>query len=330
MSSMPSPGTFSSSLHFLESGLFTDFTIKCNGYEWEVHKVIIAAECGFFRKLVTSNFKVNLVRSHIFMVDELTDWESQEALEDKVDFPEEDPKLIARLILFLYTNYYPLWQNPYHEGDEQKANAKWFKALRSLLAPSDDPFLLPVEAKGFPDSYGDSLAIDAAMHNLADKYDIPKLAVEARRNYMQARKRLICWYPVFEVFAESVKIVYQTTTPTDRRLRDIALLVGQDTLEDMRVIREFEEEAEDGPLMKELLMGTPEFALELLTIDLKIVRVVCDDCETPYFVSDICDCGGRGICGKKKCTDDPWKGMRCNFCQKVGGCRRPKLERLEG
>lgn len=45
-------------LSFLKSGHFADFTIKCKGYTWKVHKVIISAECGFFRKMCQSSFKV--------------------------------------------------------------------------------------------------------------------------------------------------------------------------------------------------------------------------------------------------------------------------------
>jgi BTB/POZ domain len=46
-------------LNCLESGHFSDFTIKCQDYEWKVHKAIISAECGFFRKMCWSSFKVS-------------------------------------------------------------------------------------------------------------------------------------------------------------------------------------------------------------------------------------------------------------------------------
>lgn len=46
-------------LSFLESGHFADFTIKCKNYEWKVHKIIISAQCGFFRKMCKSSFKVS-------------------------------------------------------------------------------------------------------------------------------------------------------------------------------------------------------------------------------------------------------------------------------
>jgi len=47
-------------LNFIESGQFSDFTIKCGDYEWKVHKFIITAECGYFRRLCSSNFKVSI------------------------------------------------------------------------------------------------------------------------------------------------------------------------------------------------------------------------------------------------------------------------------
>jgi BTB/POZ domain len=41
-----------------ERGLFTDFTIRCQGHEWNVHKAIVCGRSGYFRRLCTSEFQV--------------------------------------------------------------------------------------------------------------------------------------------------------------------------------------------------------------------------------------------------------------------------------
>ncbi|ERF68885.1 hypothetical protein EPUS_04537 [Endocarpon pusillum Z07020] len=204
-------------LNFLESGHFADFTIKCKGHEWKVHKVIISADCGFFRRMYMSNFK--------------------EVGEGAVDFPEDDPKLIARLIFFLYTEYYPVWKPGQAQGNARTvASSKWMKSLRELLH-SEDIFINKEQGEIYESVGTESLATDTWMHELAGRLDVPKLAAEAQKNYGQAISRLEALhtmgsedYCLMEDFATSVKVVYQTTSATDRRLRDIALFSVQDCL----------------------------------------------------------------------------------------------------
>ncbi|KAM0716713.1 hypothetical protein Q7P37_008158 [Cladosporium fusiforme] len=68
----------------LESGIFSDLTITCQGYEFRVHKVILCAQSEYFRKLLTGPFK--------------------EANSDTIDFPEDDPYDLEMLIYFLYNS----------------------------------------------------------------------------------------------------------------------------------------------------------------------------------------------------------------------------------
>lgn len=207
---------------FLESGHFTDFTIKCQGYEWKVHKVIISAECGFFRKICQSNFKVsNLMIQRVGQIElclsrsDISD-RLQEAVENTVDFPDDDPKSIARLILFLYTEYYPVWIKDANDEDSSPRTAEWFGCLQSLL----DSSRRSVDSENVEDAkveQAGSMAIDASVHALADRLDIPKLAVEARKPYLQARNRLTengLLPELWQDFFNSVKIVYDTTLDT--------------------------------------------------------------------------------------------------------------------
>lgn len=243
-----------------------------------------------------------------------------------MDFPEDDPKLIARHILFLYTKYYP------HEiGDRDvhaslEANEVWFKCLRALLSPSDDIFVHEREVEIFEEWSADGLATDATMHALADRFDVPKLAFEARKNYLRA-KMVLEDYRCPRDFVQSVKVVYTTTRSTDRRLRDIALYAVQQDLESLRKSENETDDHEGNQIIRRLLVSTPQYALELLTIDLGLCHIWCEKCQMKYFcATSPCACGMRGVCGNESCTDEDWSNMTCKFCDNVGICRKAAPE----
>ncbi|KAF7504601.1 hypothetical protein GJ744_002028 [Endocarpon pusillum] len=292
-------------LSFLESGHFADFTIKCKGHGWKVHKVIISAECGFFRRMCMSNFK--------------------EAVEGAVDFPEDDPKLIARLILFLYTEYYPVWKPGQAQGNAGKvASSQWMKSLRELLH-SEDIFINKEQGEMCESMGTESMAIDTWMHALADRLDVPKLAAEAQKNYGQARSRMEDLCSV-EDFAASVKVVYQTTSTTDRRLRDIALFSVQEDLGWLQRSSSVTDTDEEDEWLLDLLRSTPEYAIQLLAIDVKRVVVWCELCQRKISVVNLCSCGMRGLCGDVDCTTGAWTSISCWLCGKTGGWRKATMD----
>lgn len=225
-----------------------------------------------------------------------------------MDFPKDDPKLIARLILFLYTEYYPVWKPGQAQGNARTvASSKWMKSLRKLLH-SEDIFINKEQGEIYESVGTESMATDTWMHALADRLDVPKLAAEAQKNYGQAISRLEALhtmgsedYCLMEDFATSVKVVYQTTSATDRRLRDIALFSVQDCLSWLwsSSLADIDEQDE---LLLGLLRSTPEYAIELLAIDIKRVVVWCELCQRKSSVVNLCSCGMRGLCGRNDCT----------------------------
>ena len=103
--------------------------------------------------MCVSDFKVcdSETRQMMFVLSaaKLTNECLQEGVECTVNFPDDDPKVIARLILFLYTNHYPHNYLPLHEADSRSANETWFKGLRTLLSASDDNFIHKTDAESF-------------------------------------------------------------------------------------------------------------------------------------------------------------------------------------
>ena len=73
---------------FLGSGRHSDFVIECRGHIFKVHKTLLCAKSEFFDRLCDSSF--------------------QEGFSARVQLDDEDPATVARMLLFIYTNAYPI------------------------------------------------------------------------------------------------------------------------------------------------------------------------------------------------------------------------------
>ncbi len=212
------------------------------------------------------------------------------------------------------------------------AGAKWWEPLRRLFCSSGNIFIHEGDAKIFKLEERESMATNSLIHALADRLEVPKLARAARNDYLQAGNRLIeagTTTDFVEDFTNSVRVVYQTTSDTDRRLRDITLFACQERLKTLqKSVCEKTESASDG-LLLELLRSTPEFALELLKIDMRRTLFWCVKCQKKSSGPGPCICGMRGICGQNLCfLTAAWIGIRCTHCKKSGSCRKATAEDL--
>lgn len=250
-----------------------------------------------------------------------------------MEFVEEDPKLIARLLLFLYTNYYPHMIGFVDAHESPNANQIWFEHLRALLSPSDDTSVHEADDKVFRKWQMDGMATNAAIHALADRLDVSGLAMKARKAYLQAEPRIHEDHDFegFEDFAQSIRVVYSTTSSIDRRLRDIALFAMLACLHGLRRSENENDDDEEARLTRKLLASTPQYALELLTMDVSKCHTWCEKCQMKSpSTAGTCFCGMRGICGQSECADEKWSIVRCGNCMEVGGCRKavPEDSRL--
>ena len=71
---------------FLDTGRHSDFEIECGEHVFKVHKAIICAKSEFFDKLCSSDFV--------------------EGANKRVKLDDEDPAIIARMLLFIYKGSY--------------------------------------------------------------------------------------------------------------------------------------------------------------------------------------------------------------------------------
>jgi hypothetical protein len=74
-------------LSFLKSAKFTDYAIRCGQYTFKVHRIIISSRSEYFETACSSvGFR--------------------ESSENSISLPEDEPILIARMLLHMYASDY--------------------------------------------------------------------------------------------------------------------------------------------------------------------------------------------------------------------------------
>ncbi|KAK5078159.1 hypothetical protein LTS08_002999 [Lithohypha guttulata] len=78
---------FPDQLRLLHDSRFVDFDIKCAEHVFKAHRFVICSQSPFFRALAGGDFK--------------------EATEQATTLPDEEPALLVRYLIYLYTSSYP-------------------------------------------------------------------------------------------------------------------------------------------------------------------------------------------------------------------------------
>ena len=205
--------------------------ITCGIYTWKVHKAIVCVGSEFIRTAL--KFPVGKV-SGLLNIRLSQSYYEQEAEDQCINFPDEDPEMIRRMIVFMYTS-------DYDPTSFAKCKDLRFVKLACVDRTADGvskyftgpphvskcACLTPTKLEDNNNtqfSYGpihdctNPLCVHALMFSLGDKYGVVGLCKAAVDKFH---------YSLFgghhtgtEDFIDAVQIVYTTTPGTRRELRD--------------------------------------------------------------------------------------------------------------
>jgi hypothetical protein len=139
----------------------------------------------------------------------------QESIEDTVDFPEDDPDAIQRVIEYLYTKKYSIVYSPQKEGDGTTAG----------VSRKDSTSKTGLPAK-LNDSTIQELQSHVLVYQAADKLGVPQLVQQAFENFtvrceLDDKLDVDPDAELYEVqCAKLTELVYKCTAPGDKWLRE--------------------------------------------------------------------------------------------------------------
>ncbi|KAK4939979.1 hypothetical protein LTR10_019831 [Elasticomyces elasticus] len=171
-------------LDLLKSGQYSDFIIHCQGYEFKLHRAVVCVASPMLNKACSGSFK--------------------EAKEGRIDLSEDDPAILARVILYLYTNDYDVADLPaFFEG--------MIRNTGSQTAQTDSS-----DGSANRITYSpELLRVIALVYKSADMLGIERLKVDASARFL-ALAKTVC---NMAKFAEPLKVMFDSTRENDLHLR---------------------------------------------------------------------------------------------------------------
>ncbi|KAI4667436.1 uncharacterized protein J4E79_002123 [Alternaria viburni] len=245
------------------SGEYTDLTIKCGADIHRVHKIIVCKQVAFFTGALKFGGKVCMVDSR--GLERTGSDDKQEAHTDVIDLPEDEPKVIASLIEYLYTGRYkadssttprnehtsPITPSNIEihrsEAWDAKSDPYTYDFPHTCTEKCDEWTTLCPHHRCELDNCGlackaficdeccfvgrlggPQLLKHSKMYAIADKYDVTGLKELAVKYFNVAR------YGFWDVesFALAIDHVFSSTLPEDTGLRSIVI----DTISDNMVL----------------------------------------------------------------------------------------------
>jgi BTB/POZ domain len=295
---------------FLETGQYSDFTIRCKGHERNAHKAIICGQSGFFKRLCESGFKVSKKRSYpSFTKDARVCWPLQEAQEGAVDLVDDEPQLVARMLAFIYSPHSYVNMRAWMPSGSTSVFAE-AKRKQSVLLP---------ENANTPTQH-DPLVMHAKLHGLSKKYDVPTLRSKTCERFAEhvawimENENLKCSREEDGDVCDTIATVYDREHDTDKVIKEATTYLARAFVKTL-TLQQWK--AED---LLGLLHSTDNLAWDLVAMDLTKAKFWCDMCHKKFDNLDIrerCACASRGFCGD--CTL-PCE-MECPMCGDLGGCQ---------
>ncbi|SMQ49240.1 unnamed protein product [Zymoseptoria tritici ST99CH_3D7] len=190
--------------NLFKSGDFSDFTIKCGPYHFEVHKAVICAQSEFFKAACkTNSFKEG--RENTITLD----------TSDKDDPSCDDPEAIKQLVHFFYFLDYQVPSVFKPVEPIPKPGTGSLPSLRVRKRPRTSIFSSTFKLAE-PAGDGNMLA-HAKIFAAAVKYLVSPLQTMAAAKF----KTAVASNSSSGLFAETITAVYATTSVDVRELRDI-------------------------------------------------------------------------------------------------------------
>ncbi|KAE8446182.1 hypothetical protein EG329_012407 [Mollisiaceae sp. DMI_Dod_QoI] len=171
----PISGLASVSALLVETGLYSDFTVNCQGRVWKLHRIIVLPQSKVLAARIDGNFKEGITR--------------------EINLPDDDPKIFDRLIQFLsketfddeastnevsedshltiYTKVYVLAEKYDIPSLKELATSKFKKAVAPEWNPDSLATSLELMYTELPDSdlMLKKVAIEAASEHIGELVD---------------------------------------------------------------------------------------------------------------------------------------------------------------
>ena len=193
----------------------------------------------------------------------------QESLEHTVNLQEDEPRLIAHMLLYIYT-------------DEQQ-DAKAHSVRQILSTAAHDPSAVDEELI----EHDNALVLAAEMYGMGDKYGVSGLKKLCHKRYLDG---ILTKPMTLEVLIPLIEAVYSLTPENDVQLRKWAVWRCQNHRKTLH----------DDDEYLELIRRRPDFATDFLTRYAAHNYVWCSNCRH-HIDLVCCKCGWSGMCGQPLC-----------------------------
>ena len=288
---------------FLDTGRHSDFEIGCRGHVIKVHKAIICAKSEYFDRVCSSDFS--------------------EGVNARIDLDDDEPALVARMILFMYINTYRDESDIASEIDGQR---QFSRIVDNAKAEIDASW---AEGK---DTWPAFAKLHVLMYAMGDKYSIPSLCKQSTaifvRDFRTPERDVHRWdddspdslTDVWEPRAALMRLIYTSTPSNDRGLKDIVLFFVLLDIANPNILLLSPLESK---AMAQAMEDIPELALEIATSTLSRRPWTCQVCKEPMrLLARRCQCGKIDSCEVLQCLGIARASAVCTRCYCVGTAKR--------
>ncbi|KAE9364479.1 hypothetical protein N431DRAFT_549990 [Stipitochalara longipes BDJ] len=175
----------------LESGLWSDLTIKCNDRAWKVHRLVIGLQSKPLAAAISGEF--------------------QEAKTGIIKLDDHNPEIVGHMISFLYSGDYTA-SKPQTEVEPEETAA-------SETTPEENTKLETTTLNVEEVDTSQKLLVHTEVYLIAEEKDIPALKQLAKTKYEKALPN--GWNSV--AFCTSLRKIYEETPESDPLLWDVAI-----------------------------------------------------------------------------------------------------------